>query len=265
MDPEIDERRRVQSALSPDGSGGCRFKCAYCFAAEPAYHASISAHSDEFLESNDTLHADVVMIGADTELFQNPTAALATIRRLTQSKPNITFATKMILPKSTLEVLSEFAETLKRDARILSVMVSIPLWTNATTLEQLVPSPQRRADFVAILADYGLSPYVGIRPLLPAFLTPRGDYDRIVEATASSSLGYITGPYWFDADVLGLHAHGMRCERRPVHWLPDRPVWNVWEDPLLTKHVATVIRNHGQHLFERSSSAVLSMLRQRDQ
>jgi DNA repair photolyase len=196
------------------------------------------------------------MIAADTELFHNPDAALLTLNKLADTGKSLTFSTKMNLTSGIVARLQELQEHLRSRSNILSVMVSIPLFTNSASLERLVAPVAARIDLVKRLRDSGLLPFVGIRPILPPTLLPDEDIERIVSATVAHAYGYIMGPYWFVEDRFGLLNSGLPIFRRAVSWMPGNPEWFVYEDKGRERNFAKVILAAGGVLYERSSEAV---------
>lgn len=253
--------RHVQSAIDPDGAGTCKFRCAYCFASDPAYRPGESVHAPDFQARVESDGTDVLMLAADTELFHNPHSALQTLETLTTAGKDLTFSTKMHLPPSIIERLVAIAEKLRARGNILAVMVSIPLITNSAALEGLVASVESRMQLVTTLRKAGLLPFVGIRPLLPPPFLPDDDVPYIVRATVEASLGYIIGPYWFQEDRFGLLERDLPIMRRPVPWMPGMPEWYVYEDKRREQRFAEVIGAAGGVLYERSSEAVRGIKR----
>lgn len=262
--------RLLRSGIE-DGRGACKFACRYCFAADPDYRPGQGHEepaSDDILgpgeptaQVPDEPSADVLMVAVDTELFHSPGRVLLELRRMADQGRNLTFATKMNLSDRTLDRLVDIQHRLAERRRVLSVMVSIPLWARSPEIEQRVPPVQVRVTLVRRLADRGLFPFVGIRPLLPPPLLSDSDVDRIVSATVDHAEGYITGPYWFTRDVFGLAASGLVIVRRPVPWMPGEPVWSVYEDVDRDRRFQGRIRELGGRHFERSADVVRAVQR----
>jgi DNA repair photolyase len=253
--------RHVQSGVARDGTGTCKFRCAYCFASDPAYRPGESVHAPDFQARVESDGTDVLMLAADTELFHNPQAALRTLEILVTAGKDLTFSTKMHLPSSIIERLVAVQEKLRARGNILAVMVSIPLVTNSAALEQLVAPVEARLQLVSTLRQAGLLPFVGIRPLLPPPLLPDDDVPHIVDRTVETSLGYIMGPYWFEEDRFGLLHRDLPIVRRPVPWMAGTPDWYVYEDKAREQRFAEVIVAAGGVLYERSSEAVRGIKR----
>lgn len=258
----VDTPRTVLSAVGPNNEGVCKFKCAYCFAAEPSYVPNSSTLSTDIIQVlkeriNDY---DVLMLSCDTELFQNPHMALKTLEDLVPLGKDITFSTKMILGSSVLNRLSEIQAQLERLNKILSISVSIPMIDKSEEIEVGVPSPVRRMAFLKTLKDFGFYPYVGIRPILPPSLVSDEEIGRIVEGSIENSYGYIIGPYWFKEDKFQLLGNEkLPIFQRKVQWMEDDSLWYIYEDKEREQQIAQIILRKGGTFYERSSEALVAI------
>jgi|GEM_PF-1172348 len=258
----VDTPRTILSAVGPSGEGVCKFKCKYCFAAEPSYNPNSSTLSTDTIQVlrervNDY---DVLMLSCDTELFQNPHVALNTLNELVTLGKDITFSTKMILGPVILSRLSEIQKQLVNQGKILSISVSIPMIDKSKEIEIGVPSPTRRMDFLRTLKESGFYPYVGIRPVLPPSLVTNEEIGRIVEGTAENSFGYIIGPYWFKEDKFQLLGDkSLPIFQRKVQWMEDDSLWYIYEDKPREQEIAEIISQKGGTLYERSSEALVTI------
>lgn len=254
--------RAILSAVGQNGQGVCKFKCQYCFAAEPSYIPNLSTRSADTIQvlKEKVSDYDVLMLSCDTELFQDPQAALATLGELVPLGKDITFSTKMILGPSILGKLSEIQTQLTRLGKVLSISVSIPMIDKSKEIEIGVPSLARRMAFLRTLKDGGFYPYVGIRPILPPSLVSNEEIGRIVEGSVQNSFGYIIGPYWFKEDKFGFVGDkNLPIFQRKAQWMEDDLLWYVYEDKEREQQIAEIIAQKGGVLYERSSEALVEI------
>lgn len=258
----VNTPRTILSAVGPDGRGACKFKCQYCFAAEPSYTPNSSTLSPDTIQvlRQRVDEYEVLMLSCDTELFQNPHIALNTLKELVPLRKDITFSTKMILGRAVLGRLSEIQEQLVSQGKILSISVSIPMIDKSQEVEIGVPSPARRMNFLRTLKESGFYPYIGIRPILPPSLVTNEEIERIVEESVENSFGYIIGPYWFKEDKFQfLGNKSLPIFQRKVQWMEDDSLWYVYEDKEREQKIAEIITQKGGVLYERSSEALVAI------
>ncbi|TDV36825.1 radical SAM protein [Actinophytocola oryzae] len=238
------------------GGGACRFDCVYCFASDPTYQPGPSLYEEDF---GVDARGGVIQLSYDTELFHNPGPALRALSTLSTRGSDITFATKMNLPESILTRLRELGEDMRTRGNVLSVMVSMPLWSSSERLEHAVAPVHLRVALVGRLRAAGLHPFVGIRPILPEPFLTDSDIGRIIDATVADSHGYILGPYWFRTDRLGLAELDVSLRRAPVPWLDDRPEWWLYEDKAREDAIRERITAAGGRCYARSADVVTAI------
>lgn len=251
-----DPNRAVLGGIGSVSERACKFGCTYCFAADPTYVPQRSAH--DVLNAAGALptSAEVLMLGSDTELFQDDRAAQATLVRAARSERDVTIATKTNLSPATIRFLEGLREEMATRGNVLSVMVSLPVLRRYRELEPRVPSPQVRFRLVRRLQAAGLNPFVGIRPLLPPQLVSDQEVLEVIEATREATQGYIFGPYWFASDTFGLLGTDLPLTRRAAHWYEDGTEWWVYEDLAREERLKQAARAMGAIVWERSSEAV---------
>lgn len=247
-----ESQRTLLSGIKPDGTGACKFKCAYCYAAEPTYKPTFSTHTSstiETLELNSD-RFDTIVPSCDTEFLQDPKNALRSLEDLAKLGKDITFPTKMLIGQRMITELQKIQQILNANGNILSVMVSIPLLDRAKEIEINTPSPNRRSAQVKTLSEAGLYPYIAIRPLLPPNFISEDEVKRIVHMTVGYSEGYTTGPYWFKTDTLGLlNDPTLPITKKVVDWMDDPEEWFYYYDQEREQTIVDLIgREGGTHI-----------------
>jgi len=248
-------QRTLLSAVGENGEGACKFKCQYCYAAEPSYKPNFSVYSPATVETLDqnAQRYDTLVPSCDTEFFQNPQAAIQALRNLIPLRKDITFPTKMLLGKWAIGQLQELQSDLLVNGNVLSVMVSIPMLDRSAEIEVGTPSPERRAAQVQTLSEAGLFPYVAFRPLLPPSFVSNDELGRVIDMTVAHSEGYTTGPYWFKSDTLGLlQDSALPISRKVVDWMDDPEEWYVYLDREREKSVEELIEARGGQHFRKT-------------
>lgn len=248
-------QRTLLSAIGENGEGACKFKCKYCYASEPSYCPTFSVYSPATVETleNNADRYDTLVPSCDTEFFQNPQAAIHALRNLVPLGKDITFPTKMLLGKWVISHLQDIQRELMGKGNILSVMVSIPMLDRSGEIEIGTPSPARRAAQVKTLSEAGLFPYVALRPLLPPKYVSNDEIGRIVDMTVDNSEGYITGPYWFKTDTLGLLQDPLLpIKRRIVDWMDDPEEWYLYMDREREQSIVDLIKSRGGQHFRKT-------------
>lgn len=129
----------------------CPLECTYCFVDEMTQEQSrgVSYLNNEQLELLQNLPEQVklIMLGCDTEFFQNKEDALNILDKLATFDKDISVITKLPLPDGFLNEVKSIVGKLKNN-NIFSLSVSIPCLSESmlAKYEPNVPDPMKRIE-----------------------------------------------------------------------------------------------------------------------
>lgn len=162
----------------------CPLGCRYCFSEElsPKQEKGVVYLSDKQLELLKKLPEEIelIMLGCDTEFLQNPKNALEILRKLTNTKKDISIITKLTLTENFIKKLLEVDKNLKEKGNLLVFSMSVPCLQSASFWEPKVSAPEKRIDTLkqSIRNGYkNLSCHKAI--ITDTFKRRNGEYNRI--------------------------------------------------------------------------------------
>ncbi len=177
---------------------GCSLKCLYCYIGDMGFPWSIKEYP---LNGYQLVYAllvnpyfipggngSLIAIGSVTEPFHGVTRhkTFDYIEKISKYLKNpIQFSTKMYLS------LRE-AETLAKNDKGVSPLITIISLKYAKKLEPYVPSPEKRYEAISNLRRAGLKPFLFLRPIIPGII--EDDYmDIIDKAREYGAVGVVAG------------------------------------------------------------------------
>ena len=182
----------------------CPLDCTYCFVDEMTQDQSrgVSYLNDEQLDLLKNLPEEIklIMLGCDTEFFQNKEDSLNVLRKLAILNKDISVITKLPLSDSFLDEIKSMVDTLEKTDNIFSFSVSVPCLAESTIekYEPNVPHPMKRIETLQSAHEKGLYTMLAIRPLLPD--ATNEELEEIVKLTKDYCLGYYSGPLYLKED-----------------------------------------------------------------
>ncbi len=203
----------------------CPLECRYCFSGDLQFEQQkgVAYLSAEQLELMRVLPDEIrlIMLGCDTEFFQNRTDALNTLEELSGLGRNISLVTKMYLTPDFIKKLKDVDDCLRDKGNSLTLSFSIPCIESANAWEPKAPKPEMRIRSLHMAYDSQLDTLVAVRPLLP--ILSNDELRSIIEATSNYCKGYYSGPLYMkevETSLLG-DLSNLNIERIQPHWMPD--------------------------------------------
>lgn len=202
----------------------CPLDCTYCFVDEMTQEQSrgVSYLSEEQLDLLKNLPEEVklIMLGCDTEFFQDKEDALNVLGKLATFGKDISVITKLPLSDSFLEQIKSIVNDIESTHNIFSFSVSIPCLSESTVAkyEPNVPHPMKRIETLQLAYKKGLHTMLAIRPLLPD--ATNEELEEIVKLTKDYCVGYYSGPLYLKEEKINLFFPGYTGTEKEV-----QPKW----------------------------------------
>jgi DNA repair photolyase len=240
----------------------CPLECRYCFVDDLSasqQQRGVAYLSNEQMEILQNLPEEIslIMLGCDTEFFQNKKDALITLHRLADLKKDISVITKLTLSGSYISEIKEVSSKLEQQGNIFSFSISIPCLESSKIWEPKVSLPERRIETLKKLSNQGIHTFVAMRPLLPTISDD--ELSRIVEATKDFSIGYYSGPlYLKDLDpnlIPESILDNLAVERLQPHWMPEGNLFYKIERLGQMEYLRQIISESGKFFFDGAAEA----------
>ncbi|MEP7162331.1 MAG: radical SAM protein [Candidatus Moraniibacteriota bacterium] len=240
----------------------CPLDCRYCFVDDLSTHEQqrgVSYLSPEQLELLHNLPKEIslVMLGCDTEFFQNRKDALNILHEITELKKDVSVITKLALPTRFIGELKIIADTLERQGNIFSLSISLPCYASSELWEPVAPAPERRIEVLRQAYLQGINTLVALRPLLPTL--PNEELWHIIEETKGSTIGYYSGPLYLkelDQDLIPENIRGgLNIETLQPHWMPEGNLFYKIERPGQMEFLQKIILEKNKLMFDGSADA----------
>ncbi len=204
----------------------CPLDCTYCFVNEMTQEQekSVSYLTTEQINLLRNLpeHIRLIMLGCDTEFFQNKKDALSVLNALKNLGKDISVITKLPLSGEYIKEISLIAKEVEEHGNIFSFSISLPCVSEKSIqkYEPKVPNPERRIETLQKVFNNGIPTMVAIRPLLPDL--EDGEIEDIIDATKDFAIGYYSGPLYLKQDtVKNLLPNFKIEEEKQPHWMLD--------------------------------------------
>lgn len=238
----------------------CPLECRYCFSGDLQFEQQkgVAYLSTEQLELLHKLPDEIrlIMLGCDTEFFQNRVNALSTLEELSNLGRDISLVTKMYLAPDIIKKLKDLDNRLRNGGNSLTLSFSIPCIESANTWEPKAPKPETRIESLHTAFDSQLDTLVAIRPLLPTL--SNDELCSIVESTSKYCRGYYSGPLYvkeIEASLLG-DSSNLRIERMQPHWMPSGNMFYKIEKDGQMEFLRDTVEKSGNRLFEGAAEAI---------
>lgn len=177
----MSEKLKTRELVSFDGP--CPYKCKHC------YTFGLN-EEDKKLSINDIVKSlegkdfDVIYVSHNKENFVNPAEGIELCRELfNKYHKDMIAITRNVFNDEELEDFARLNEEMNKTNKILCLAVSIPALESIaiTEGEGIIPSPQKRIDFLKRAKDKGLRTVLVIRPLFPDRIIPIEEPLRLIE------------------------------------------------------------------------------------
>jgi DNA repair photolyase len=239
----------------------CPLNCTYCFVDEMTQEQEkgvsyLSAEQVKLLQ-NLPEQIKLVMLGCDTEFFQDRKDAVDVLNRLKDLGKDISVITKLPLSGSYIKEIALIARQIVSGGNIFSFSISIPCLSDASIAkyEPNVPTPLKRVETLKTVFNEGLSTMVAIRPLLPDI--EDGELDKIIELTKDFTIGYYSGPLYLKQEKVKelLPEFPLKPEAQP-HWMLEGNTYQEVTKEGQMEYLASLVRKSGKQFFEGAADGV---------
>lgn len=240
----------------------CPLGCTYCFVDEMTQEQSrgVSYLNDEQLSLLKNLPKDVslIMLGCDTEFFQDKEAALKILDTLATFNKDISVITKLPLSDNFLEEIKYIVNKMENANNIFSFSVSIPCLSESTVLkyEPTVPRPMKRVETLKSAYKKGLYTMVAIRPLLPD--ATNEELEEIVKLTKDYCAGYYSGPLYLKDGKINLFSPeyaGIEKEIQPKWMLEGNTYVPIMRDGQMD-FLSQILKKYNKKMFGGAADGI---------
>lgn len=239
----------------------CPLNCTYCFVDDMTQEQEkgVSYLSVEQIDLLKNLpeHVKLIMLGCDTEFFQNKKNAINVLNELKNTGKDISVITKLPLSESYIKEISLIAKDIENNGNIFSFSVSIPCFSEESIkkYEPGVPSPLRRLETLKFVFGEGIPAMIAIRPLLPD--VENSELDKIVDLTKDFVVGYYSGPLYLKQDMVKvlLPNFEVKKEEQP-HWMLDGNTFQEVKRDGQMEYLISIVRKSGKQFFEGAAEGL---------
>lgn len=240
----------------------CPLDCTYCFVDEMTQEQSrgVSYLSDEQLDLLQNLPEEVrlIMLGCDTEFFQDRKDALRVLGKLATFGKDISVITKLPLSSSFLEEIKSIATVIENANNIFSFSISVPCLSESTVAkyEPNVPHPMKRIETLQSAYEKGLYTMLAIRPLLPD--ATNQELEEIVKLTKDYCVGYYSGPLYLKEEKIKFFfpGHtGTGKETQPKWMLEGNTYVPILRDGQMD-FLLQVLKKYDKKMFEGAAAGM---------
>lgn len=242
----------------------CPLDCKYCFSenlsrSKQKESVYLSAEQLELL-SDLPEEIKTIMLGCDTEFFQNKREAISVIEKISDFGKDVSIITKLNIDDSTIDRLRIVNEKMDKIGNILVFSTSIPCFDSSRKWEPKAPKVEKRIETLVKISNAGIDSMVAIRPLIPNI--DKSELDKVVELTSHYVFGYYSGPLYiknFENDLFSeeeLIKLGCVIENVEPHWMPKGNTFIKIENPNLMKYLTEKIKSHGNEFFDGAANGM---------
>ncbi len=240
----------------------CPLECTYCFVNDMTTNqmknVAYLTESQMNLLENLPEEINLVMLGCDTEFFQNKQEAISVLKRLAKTGKDISTITKIPISDSMLNEMEEIYEYMKVRGNILSVSISLPCISSEMIqkYEPRVPGPAERIDSLRRTASRGIPTMLAIRPLLPDI--SEVELREIVNASKDFVIGYYSGPLYLNDDRITklLPQEIVNNEAKQPHWMLDGNVFKEVSKEGQMDLLHSIVSESGKEFFEGAAEGM---------
>ncbi len=204
----------------------CPLECTYCFVDEMTQEQSkgVAYLSDTQMSLLQNLPEQVklIMLGCDTEFFQNKKEVLKILEKLADFGKDVSVITKIPLSEEYINSLAVISRKMEQHGNIFSFSISVPCFSKSLLekYEPKVPPPERRIETLAAISKHSIPTTVAIRPLLPDVTDE--ELSEIVQKTRDYCFGYYSGPLYLQEQKIKLLLPGYESKPETSaqpHWM----------------------------------------------
>jgi DNA repair photolyase len=241
----------------------CPLDCTYCFVNEMTQEQSKGAAylNEQQLDLLKNLPEQVklIMLGCDTEFFQNKKEAMGILEKLSEHGKDISVITKLSLSEEYINFLGDIHAKMERNGNIFSFSVSIPCLSDLMLdkYEPKVPHPEKRIETLSAVHKKGIPTTTAIRPLLPDI--PDGELEAIVAKTKDYCFGYYSGPLYLKEDKIKLFLPEYDSKPETEHqpnWMLEGNQYQAVEKTGQMDFLASLVKGADREFFDGAADAI---------
>jgi DNA repair photolyase len=240
----------------------CPLDCKYCFIDDLRFNQlkNVAYLTEKQWDLIKKLPDNIrlIMLGCDTEFFQNKEEALSILTKLAETNRDVSVITKLSLSEDFIKRLGDINKRMRSHNNVLSFSVSLPCFESSKLWEPKAPSPQKRIKTLQRAREAGLMTLVAIRPLLPNLNIQ--EIERIISSTKEYTDGYYSGPLYlkdFDDKIKSEYGlEGCRVEQVEPHWMPGKNSFYKISREGQEKMLAEIIKRNNKPFFEGAAEGI---------
>jgi DNA repair photolyase len=214
--------------------------------------------SEQQLELMEQLPNEIktIMLGCDTEFFQNKKESLEILKKLIKLNKDISVITKLSLSENFIREIKKIDDELNKNNNFLVFSTSLSSLCFSGIWEPGVPSPQKRIETLESAYKNGLKTLVALRPLLPT--VDNNELERLVNLTKNFCFGYYSGPlYLKKLDLLTeKEKQDLNIEKIQPHWMPDDNLFYKIEKIGQMNLLKEIIKKNHKPFFDGAAEGI---------
>ncbi|OGN32928.1 MAG: hypothetical protein A3I39_02350 [Candidatus Yanofskybacteria bacterium RIFCSPLOWO2_02_FULL_47_9b] len=240
----------------------CPLECAYCFVNDMTTNqqkevAYLTENQIDLLE-NLPEEIRLIMLGCDTEFFQNKPQSLDILRRISKFGRDISMITKIPISEVMVADIKRIYDEMKSRGNFLSVSMSLPCISEKmlAKYEPQTPAPERRLATLKIISENEIPAMLAIRPLLPDISV--GELEEIVALSRDFVVGYYSGPLYLNDDRIAklLPETIVEQEARQPHWMLDGNTFKEIKKEGQIEFLKSTVEKSGRQFFEGAADGM---------
>lgn len=237
----------------------CPLECRYCFVEDMTSNQqkNVSYLSVEQIKLFKKLPEQVklIMLGCDTEFFQNKEDSLNILNQLSDTGRNISVITKLNLSKKFIEKIKLIENKLNKNGNFLTFSVSLPILNSFNKWEPKASSPNKRIETLINASKEKLKTLVAIRPLLPS--VSNDELEEIILLTKDYCIGYYSGPLYLKTlDLIkDENQKNLTIEKVQPDWMPKKNIFYKIEKDNQMKELENILEKYNKKLFKGAAEA----------
>ena len=240
----------------------CPLDCTYCFVNDMTTNQqkNIAYLTEKQIELLKNLPEEIslIMLGCDTEFFQNKKEAIEILKKLSGFGKDLSMITKIPIKESFLNEIDKVNQKMKERGNILSVSISIPCLSDEMSkkYEPKVPSPKNRIETLKQISNKGIYTMLAIRPLLPDMSNE--ELQEIMNLTKDYVIGYYSGPLYLNDDRISklLPESVVESEAKQPHWMLDGNLFKEVVKKGQIDFLREIVKNSGKDFFEGAAEGM---------
>lgn len=239
----------------------CPLECTYCFVdsmtQEQEKGVSYLTNEQINLLQNLPEHVKTIMLGCDTEFFQNKKDALDVLNKLKYLGKDLSVITKLPLSESYIKDIASIAKEVEENGNIFSFSISIPCISEVSLqkYEPKVPNPERRIETLQNMFNEGVSTMVAIRPLLPDL--ENTELEEIINSTKDFVIGYYSGPLYLKQEQIKILLPSFNTQKEiQPHWMLDGNSYQEITKDGQMEFLISLVKQSGKPFFNGAATGI---------